>query len=85
METRAALLHQSMAQLMLSLAQQLRRDYSFDEILFSGGVFQNRLLAESAIDLLGQHGFTTCLPQIIPVNDAGISFGQVMECAALQQ
>lgn len=82
-EIRAAVFHNSMAQLMLALAQQLRQERDFDEILLSGGVFQNRLLAETGIRILQQQGFKTCLPHSVPVNDAGISFGQVMEYAFL--
>jgi hydrogenase maturation protein HypF len=42
-------------------------------------VFQNRLLTESAKALLERHGFNVRLPQRVPVNDAGVCLGQVME------
>ena len=48
-------------------------------VSFSGGVFQNRILTEKAITLLSAEDFEVCLPELIPVNDAGISFGQIME------
>jgi len=45
----------------------------------SGGVFQNRALTEQAVALLENDGFRVMLPEAVPVNDAGISFGQVIE------
>jgi hydrogenase maturation protein HypF len=44
-----------------------------------GGVFQNRVLTERVIALLEADDFTVCLPETVPVNDAGISFGQIIE------
>ncbi|MHB1076478.1 hypothetical protein [Thiobacillus sp.] len=37
------------------------------------------MLAEAAIGLLERAGFSAHLPQRVPVNDAGLSFGQVIE------
>jgi hydrogenase maturation factor HypF (carbamoyltransferase family) len=34
------------------------------------------------VTLLENNGFSVMLPEDIPVNDAGISFGQVIEFAA---
>lgn len=45
----------------------------------SGGVFQNPVLSEQALALLSAENFKVCLPELIPVNDAGISFGQIMQ------
>ena len=45
----------------------------------SGGVFQNRVLTEQAASLLESDGFTLSIPEDIPLNDAGLSFGQVIE------
>jgi hydrogenase maturation protein HypF len=36
-------------------------------------------LTEDAFTLLSGDGFLVHLPEVIPVNDAGISFGQVIE------
>jgi hydrogenase maturation protein HypF len=47
-------------------------------------VFQNRRLSEMALDALGAAGFRAYLPVSIPCNDAGLSFGQVIEAAARQ-
>ena len=76
---RAALFHASLAQALLEQARTLRDDFGVNTVSLSGGVFQNRVLTEYALALLSEHGFDAHLPELIPVNDAGISFGQIME------
>jgi hydrogenase maturation protein HypF len=76
---RAASFHFSLAQALVGQAQQLRAQTGIRSVGLSGGVFQNRLLAEAAIDRLQAAGFAVYLPQRVPVNDAGLSFGQVIE------
>jgi len=76
---RASVFHASLAHAMLQQARVIRADYGVNSISFSGGVFQNRVLTEHALALLSADGFKVHLPELIPVNDAGISFGQVIE------
>jgi hydrogenase maturation protein HypF len=77
--TRALLFHHSLAHCIWQQAKMLREKHGVNTVSFSGGVFQNRVLTEKAMALLSDDGFEVCLPGLIPVNDAGISFGQVME------
>jgi len=79
---RAGMFHASMADTLLQQARQARSSHSINEIGLSGGVFQNRVLTEQAVSLLENDGFRVTLPSHIPVNDAGISYGQVIEYAA---
>ncbi len=76
---RAACFHFSLVQALVEQARQLRAETGIQSVGLTGGVFQNRLLAEAAIDQLQADGFSVHLPQRLPVNDAGLSFGQVME------
>ena len=78
-KTRALLFHHSLAHNIWQQAIIMREKYGVNTVSFSGGVFQNRVLTEKAMALLSDDGFDVCLPELIPVNDAGISFGQVME------
>jgi hydrogenase maturation protein HypF len=78
-KTRALLFHHSLAHCIWQQAKTLREKHSVNTVSFSGGVFQNRVLTEKALALLSDDGFKVSLPELIPVNDAGISFGQVME------
>lgn len=77
--TRASLFHSSLAHNILHQAKTIRDTHGVNTVSFSGGVFQNRVLTEHAMALLSADGFEVHLPELIPVNDAGISFGQVME------
>ncbi|MBE9560055.1 MAG: carbamoyltransferase HypF [Proteobacteria bacterium] len=78
-KTRATLFHNSLARCILQQAKHIREKHGVNIVSFSGGAFQNRVLTEKAIALLSADGFEVCLSELIPVNDAGISFGQVME------
>jgi hydrogenase maturation protein HypF len=48
----------------------------------AGGVFQNRILTERAMGRLQAEGFEVFLGRQLPMNDAGLSFGQEIEYAA---
>jgi hydrogenase maturation protein HypF len=76
---RAACFHSSLAETMLLQARRARDRHGVIAIGLSGGVFQNRRLTEQACVLMEADGFSVCLPENIPVNDAGLSFGQVIE------
>jgi hydrogenase maturation protein HypF len=79
---RAARFHGALAHTMVSLAELARAEYAIETVGLSGGVFQNRLLSEAAVRLLSEHGFEVLLPERIPCNDAGISYGQLVEASA---
>ncbi|WP_296754054.1 carbamoyltransferase HypF [Thiobacillus sp.] len=76
---RAADVHLSLAQALVDQATRLREETGIAHVGLSGGVFQNRLLAEAARAQLEAAGFAARLPQRLPVNDAGLSFGQAIE------
>jgi hydrogenase maturation protein HypF len=76
---RAASFHLSLAQALVEQAKQLRAQTGIQSVGLSGGVFQNRVLAEATIDRLYASGFNVNLPRRVPVNDAGLSFGQIIE------
>jgi len=76
---RASLMHTSMANLIVEQAKCIREQENVNQVALSGGVFQNRVLTETAVAMLEQAGFIVTIPAQIPVNDAGISFGQVIE------
>jgi hydrogenase maturation protein HypF len=76
---RASSFHLSLAQALAEQAIRLREEAGMQAIGLTGGVFQNRVLTEEAIRLLEAAGFSVHLPRRIPVNDAGLSFGQIIE------
>jgi hydrogenase maturation protein HypF len=82
---RAACFHASLAHALLAQALLARESHGIERIGLSGGVFQNRVLTETACRLLAAAGFYVTLPALIPVNDAGISYGQVIEFGSREQ
>ncbi len=54
-----------------------------DVVVLSGGVFQNRRLLESVWGALAAAGLRVLVPERLPVNDGGISYGQAAVAAAL--
>ncbi len=80
---RSAIFHASLAHALLDQAIRIRDIHDVNHIGLCGGVFQNRVLTERCIALLAEQGFRVDLPSLLPVNDAAISFGQVIEYAAV--
>jgi hydrogenase maturation protein HypF len=79
---RASLFHASLAQALCDQAVAVRNQTGVARVALSGGVFQNGILTERAKMLLAEAGFEVLIPQRLPVNDAAISFGQLVEAAA---
>jgi hydrogenase maturation protein HypF len=80
---RAGQFHASLARALLDQALAIRVDTGVQRVALGGGVFQNRHLTETAMGLLAAHGFDVHLPRLLPLNDAAISFGQLIEADAL--
>ena len=79
---RAERFHSSIAAALLAQAVAIREHHDIERVGLCGGVFQNRFLTEQAVELLVDAGFNVCLPEVLPCNDAALSFGQAAEIAA---
>jgi hydrogenase maturation protein HypF len=71
--------HLSLAQSIVDQARRIREVAPFDLVGLTGGVFQNRVLAELAVSKLADAGFDVHLPKRVPCNDGGIAVGQLIE------
>ncbi len=80
---RAACFHATLAAAIVAQAERVREATGVAVVGLTGGCFQNRLLTEQAAVGLATAGFEVLLPTRIPANDAGLSYGQVVEAAAL--
>ena len=78
-ETRAGAVHAALADAIFRVAAAERERSGIAVVGLTGGVFQNRLLSELAARRLEGAGFRVLLPQRVPCNDGGISYGQVAE------
>jgi hydrogenase maturation protein HypF len=80
---RAARFHSSLAHTLLAQALEVRRETHVNCVGLAGGVFQNRVLTQRALELLERAGFEVLIPKALPLNDAAISFGQLVEARML--
>ena len=73
--------HSSLARVLCDQALAVREHSGVTRVGLGGGVFQNRVLTEQAHALLTSAGFEVLIPARLPVNDASISYGQLVESA----
>ena len=76
---RARCFHETLAQCISELAVQYRKSNRNTAVGLSGGVFQNRLLVQLIKQRLDKHNIKFYMPSKIPVNDGGLSAGQIIE------
>jgi hydrogenase maturation protein HypF len=73
---KAFIFHQTLANGIVSMAEQARSEYDINKVGLTGGVFQNTLLLELTLARLKAKEFQVLLHSEIPANDGGISLGQ---------
>jgi hydrogenase maturation protein HypF len=78
----AARFHNAVAAATATACGALAAARGTELVVLSGGVFQNRLLLERTARLLAAAGLRPLLPERLPPNDGGISFGQAAVAAA---
>ncbi|MFJ4918855.1 carbamoyltransferase HypF [Streptomyces sp. NPDC088725] len=74
--------HTAVAVLVADLAEICRDQTGLGVVALGGGVFQNAVLLEAAQRMLSERGFTVLRPRLLPPNDGGIAFGQLLIGAA---
>ena len=78
---RAYAFHASLADALVGEVVALRDGLAFQAIGLTGGVFQNRQLAELVSERLERRGMTVLMPERLPANDGGLAFGQLVEAS----
>lgn len=73
----AARFHNTIARIVREAADSIRAQSGVDTVALAGGVFQNRLLLEKSRTLLRESGFQVIHGHLVPMNDSGISVGQI--------
>ncbi len=74
----SAKFHNTIAQVILDVAERIRKEYSLNKVVLSGGVFQNKYLLERTVRKLRQSRFMVFTNHLVPSNDGGISLGQLV-------
>jgi len=78
----SARFHNSIAEAVVLVCQELRRQHALEQVVLSGGVWQNMFLLQRAVSCLEQAGFTVLTHQQVPANDGGLALGQALIAAA---
>jgi hydrogenase maturation protein HypF len=79
----AAGVHDALARATALALERAARASGTGIAVLSGGVFQNRWLLQSVAEQLDRAGLRVLVPERLPPNDGGISFGQAAVAAAL--
>jgi hydrogenase maturation protein HypF len=74
----SAKFHNTVAQAVLEVSKQIRKETSLNKVILSGGVFQNKYLLEKSLYLLNRNRFNVFTNHLVPANDGGISLGQIV-------
>jgi hydrogenase maturation protein HypF len=81
----SAKFHNTVAQVILEISEKIRNETSLDIVILSGGVFQNKYLLEKSLDLLNRNKFKVYTNHIVPLNDGGISLGQLVIASKIRK
>jgi hydrogenase maturation protein HypF len=79
----AARFHNALARATARACAGAAETAGVDVVVLSGGVFQNRLLLTRTSERLEAAGLRVLVPQRLPANDGGISYGQAAVAAAV--
>jgi hydrogenase maturation protein HypF len=74
----AARFHNTIAQMGLELSRKIKQKTGIDQIVLSGGVWQNHFLLTKMITLLEQNGFKALVHKQTSPNDGCVAFGQAL-------
>jgi hydrogenase maturation protein HypF len=78
----SARFHRGVAEAIVAGAARVREATGLDTVALSGGVFQNLLLLDAAVELLEAAGFRVLTHHRVPTNDGGLSLGQAAVAGA---
>jgi hydrogenase maturation protein HypF len=80
--TIAGRFHDAVASGTVAACARACSEAGLDTVVLSGGVFQNRRLLESVSAALRGLGLRVLIPELLPIGDGGLAFGQVAVAAA---
>ncbi len=76
-EDAAYAFHNSLVISTIEVLKNLRDKTGLNNVVLSGGVFQNRILLNLFLEKLGSDNFRVMLPAKVPLNDGCIALGQI--------
>lgn len=69
--------HNTVISFSVDICKRLRGIHDINDVVLSGGVFQNTYILVGIISTLEKEGFNVYSHSIVPTNDGGISLGQI--------
>ncbi|GMQ55871.1 carbamoyltransferase HypF [Vallitalea sediminicola] len=69
--------HNTIIDFTVKMVEELHRILGIKDVVLSGGVFQNTYLLSGIYKKLKGSGFNTYFNEIVPINDGGVSLGQI--------
>lgn len=79
----SAKFHNTLSKITCCMVNQIRENTGINDVVLSGGVFENQHLLNLVINCLGENNFNVFYNQKTPINDGGISFGQISIASAI--
>ena len=73
----SAKFHNTLARVILKIAERTRQKYHIETVVLTGGVFLNKRLLTTTMYHLERKGFKTLRPIVYSPNDESISVGQI--------
>ena len=70
--------HNTIARIVCEVAKKMKSETGINDVVLSGGVFQNALLVNKTIIELEKAGFRVYTHSKVPPNDGGLSLGQAV-------
>jgi hydrogenase maturation protein HypF len=70
--------HNTIARIICEVAKKMKSETGINDVVLSGGVFQNALLVNKTIIELEKAGFKVYTHSKVPPNDGGLSLGQAV-------
>jgi hydrogenase maturation protein HypF len=74
----SARLHHTVASITVKMCQDIAMEIGLEQVILSGGVFQNRLLLRLTRKQLEEAGLKVFTHHLVPCNDGGIALGQAV-------
>ena len=68
--------HNSIAEVVAKVCEIMRQEFNINEVILSGGVWQNKLLLKKTLSMLERSEFLVYIHQQVPANDGGLALGQ---------
>ncbi|MEJ2519217.1 MAG: carbamoyltransferase HypF [Desulfuromonadales bacterium] len=68
--------HRTLAEMITAVCDDIRQRTGLQDVVLSGGVFQNGLLTEMTVPRLTRAGFRVLTHTLVPPNDGGVALGQ---------